>query len=148
MHRERRDDRPHGRPVDAVERHDPGLGQLRQQLYATENTNGERQQLTAFGLLLGGSAISTPGTGQTLSIAGLEVRLTDAFVSTSCSNSTIGVQLSWDAGTTWSTAVATPNLGSSILNGDYLLGSSSTTSDWGAHTWARNDFSDANFRVR
>ena len=44
--------------------------------------------------------------------------------------------------------VATPNLGTSILNGDYMLGSSSTTSDWGAHTWGRNDFSDTNFRVR
>ena len=117
-------------------------------IYATENTNGERQQWTTFGLLSGGSAIPTPGTGQVLTIAGLEVRLTDAFVSASCSNSTIGVQLSWDGGTTWSTAVATPNLGTSILNGDYTLGSNTSTSAWGAHTWGRNDFSDTNFRVR
>ncbi len=61
-------------------------------IYATENTNGEKQQFSTFGLLSGGSAIPTPGTGQVLTIAGLEVRLTDAFVSVSCSNSTIGVQ--------------------------------------------------------
>ena len=43
--------------------------------YANENTNGERQQLSTFGLLSGGSAIPTPGTGQALTIAGIEVRL-------------------------------------------------------------------------
>ena len=102
-------------------------------IYATENTNGEKQQFSTFGLLSGGSAIPTPGTGQVLTIAGLEVRLTDAFVSVTCSNSTIGVQLSWDGGTTWSTAVLTPNLGTSILNGDYMLGSSTSTGAWGGH---------------
>ena len=116
-------------------------------VYATENTNGEKQQLSTFGLLSGGSAIPTPGTGQVLTINGIEVRLSDAFLSASCSNSTIGVQLSWDAGTTWSTAVPTGNLGTSNLT-DYGLGSDSTTSGWGAHAWGRNDFSDANFRVR
>ncbi len=116
--------------------------------YANENTNAERQQLSTFGLLSGGAAIPTPGTGQALTIAGIEVRLTDAFVSASCSNTTIGVQLSWDNGTTWSTAVATPNLGTNTSNGDYLLGSSTSTTAWGARTWVRNDFSDANFRVR
>ena len=82
-----------------------------------------------------------------LTINGIEVRLSDAFVSASCSNSTIGVQLSWDAGTTWSTAVPTGSLGTSNLT-DYGLGSDSSTSGWGTHTWGRNDFSDANFRVR
>ncbi len=116
-------------------------------VYATENTNGEKQQLSTFGLLSGGSAIPTPGTGQALTINGIEVRLSDAFLSANCSNSTIGVQLSWDAGTTWSTAVATSTLGTNNQT-DYLLGSSSTTSDWGAHSWVRNDFSDTNFRIR
>ena len=117
-------------------------------IYATANTNGYKQQFGTFGLLSGGSAIPTPGTGQVLTIAGLEIRITDAFVSVSCSNSTIGIDLSWDGGTTWSTAVLTPNLGTSILNGDYTLGSSTSTGAWGGHTWSRNDFSDANFRVR
>ena len=31
-------------------------------VYATENTNAEKQQLSTFGLLSGGSAIPTPGT--------------------------------------------------------------------------------------
>jgi Flp pilus assembly protein TadG len=116
-------------------------------VYATENTNGEKQQLSTFGLLSGGAAIPTPGTGQALTITGVEVRLSDAFVSATCSNSTIGVQLSWDAGTTWSTALATGTLSTNNLFDD-LVGSSSSTTGWGAHTWVRNDFSDANFRVR
>ena len=91
-------------------------------VYATENTNGEKQQLSTFGLLSGGSAIPTPGTGQALTINGIEVRLSDAFVSATCNNSTIGVQLSWDAGTTWSTAVPTGNLGTNTSTGDYMLG--------------------------
>ena len=117
-------------------------------VYAQESTNGERQQWSTFGFLGGTSPIPTPGTNQSLAIKSVEVRLTDAFVSATCASSFIGVDLSWDAGTSWTNSIITPNLGTNTSNGDYVLGSGATTGPWGAHSWARNDFTDANFRVR
>ena len=61
--------------------------------YASEVTNSERQQLSAFGLLNRRLGDPDAGHGQALTIAGIEVRLTDAFVSAGCSNTTIGVEL-------------------------------------------------------
>jgi hypothetical protein len=55
----------------------------------------------------------------------------------------LGVDLSWNAGTTWSSE-KTQTL--STTNTSYLLG---TPSDkWGTHTWVPTDFSNANFRAR
>jgi Flp pilus assembly protein TadG len=117
-------------------------------IYATENTNGQAQQWSTFGLLSGGSAIPSPAANQVLTIRGIEIRLSDAFVSAACASSTIGVDLSWDSGVSWSTAVKTPSLGTNTSTGDYALGSSSATSAWGSRAWGRNDFSDTSFRVR
>ena len=116
--------------------------------YATENTNGQQQEWSTFGLLSGGSAIPNPAANQSLDITGLEVRLSDAFLSSSCAGSSIRVELSWDGGASWSAADATPALGTNPNSGDYTLGSSTSTADWGSHNWVRNNFSDANFRVR
>lgn len=113
--------------------------------YALATTNGQRQEWSAFGLQ---SGITNPGANQNLVVEGLEVRLTDAFVSASCSNSTIGVEVSWNGGTTWSTALVSPTLGTNTSSGDYILGVNTSTAAWGGHTWTRADFSDANFRVR
>ncbi len=115
--------------------------------YAQETTNGHQQQWANFGLLSGGSAIPSPGGNQVLTITGIEVRLQDAFVSASCPGSTIGVDLSWNGGGSWSTRVTTPSLGTSTTNGDYTLPTTNLAA-WGSRTWARNDFSDASFRVR
>ena len=99
-------------------------------------------------------------------MTGLEVRLSDAFIqsTTGCGALTnrIGVDLSWDNGTSWSTMVEAPTpppvtvtLGTNTSAGDYTLpatGGTTSTAVWGptptAHTWVRDDFTDANFRLR
>jgi len=116
--------------------------------YATANADGQQQQWYAFGLL---SGIPNAAGNQSLEITGLEVQLDDAFLSGSCSGSntsSISAAVSWDGGSSWSSPVATPALGSSSSSGDYTLGSSSSTSAWGSHSWNRGDFSDSDFRVR
>ena len=122
--------------------------QTNNNIYATENTNGQMQQWSTFGLLSGGSAIPSPGANQVLSITGIRSACRTRPCPRPAANSTIGVDLSWDGGGTWSTAVMTPSLGTNTSTGDYTLGSNSATSAWGSRTWGRNDFSDTNFRVR
>jgi Flp pilus assembly protein TadG len=122
-------------------------------VYARTNTNGATQQWSAFGFLSGGSppipAPITSGNPTTaINIIGLQVSIEDAFVSAACANSTIGVALSWNNGTNWSTIVNTANLGTNVSNGDYTLGNNNNTTPWGTHTWIRNDFADTSFRVR
>ena len=118
-------------------------------VYATENTNGEKQQLSTFGLLSGRSAIPTPGTGQALTINGhrgaplRRVRVRDLQQLDDRRPAVVGRRDDVVHGRR-----RPANLGTNTSTGDYMLGSSSTTSDWGAHAWGRNDFSDANFRVR
>jgi hypothetical protein len=53
------------------------------------------------------------------------------------------VQLSWNGGTSWTTAKTTANLTTSEAT--YTLGGAADT--WG-RTWSLGDFSNANFRVR
>jgi type II secretory pathway pseudopilin PulG len=55
----------------------------------------------------------------------------------------ICVQLSWDGGTTWTTAKTSNNLTTSLAT--YSLGGASDT--WG-RSWSDADFTNANFRVR
>lgn len=75
-------------------------------------------------------------------ITGLEIRL-DALVDSLATPAKLCVQLSWDGGATWTTALSTAGLTTSEAT--YILGSSSNT--WG-HTWSSADLSNANFRVR
>jgi hypothetical protein len=119
--------------------------------WARTTTNNATQQWGAYGLLSGGSPIPSPGAGQVLTIVGLQVRIQDAWLATACTNTRIDTALSWNNGGTWSSTVATPSLGTNQSNGDYTLpaaNGSTTTTAWGAHTWIRNDFTDANFRIR
>jgi Flp pilus assembly protein TadG len=126
-------------------------------IYARTSTTNFAQQWNTFHLVTGvaGSPIPSPGANQTLTILGLQVRLSDAFLSASCANSNIKVDLSWGNGsvgppTTWSTAIATPSLTTTNTT-DYTLpaaGGDTSTAAWGAHTWALNDFADGSFRVR
>ncbi len=115
--------------------------------YAQTATNGNLQQFGNLNLL-GGLAFNQSVTA----VNGLEVRLTDAFVTAACANSKIQVAVSWNAGTTWSTAVtATPALGTNTTTGDYTLGANNSLAAWtnaGHPTWTQSDLSDANFRVR
>ncbi len=121
--------------------------------YAQTSTNDFVQQWNNFDLTTGGNpAIPSPGGNQALSIVGLEVRLSDTFLSANCANSTVKVDLSWNNGngTSWSSQVATPNLATDN-RADYTLPSvngDTTTTAWGAHTWVRNDFTNTSFRVR
>ena len=84
--------------------------------------------------------ISLPG-GAT--VTGIEVRL-DAFVDSVGSNAPmICVQLSWDGGTTWTTAKQTPRLTTSEAT--YILGGPSE--NWG-RTWTLSNLTNTNFRLR
>jgi hypothetical protein len=75
-------------------------------------------------------------------VQGIQVRL-DARADSASNNPKICVQISWDGGTSWTTAKQTSNL--TTAEATYLLGSSSDT--WG-RTWALGNFSNTNFRVR
>jgi Putative Flp pilus-assembly TadE/G-like len=116
--------------------------------YGYSATNNQQQQWSTFNLTSGSGAVPNPAGNQALLIRGLEVNVTDAYVSASCSNSRFAVEVSWDGGSSWSTAQTTPTLGTNTNNGDYAFGSSSDVSSWGSHTWAYSDFTNANFRVR
>ena len=79
-------------------------------------------------------------TGAT--IDGIEMNIVARADSTTGSPK-ICVQLSWDGGSTWTSAKSTNNLTTS--SEVYSLGGSADT--WG-RTWSDANFSDANFRVR
>ena len=121
--------------------------------YLRTSTTNAVATFNTFGLLSGGGAIPTPAGNQALTIQGIEVRLSDTWVSAACTNLNVVVQLSWDGGTNW-----TPNtVGTYTTNNqqlttstsaDYTLGANNTLVPWGAHTWVRNDFSDTNFKIR
>jgi hypothetical protein len=83
--------------------------------------------------------ISVPSTD---AISGIEVRL-DGRADSSTGVSRFCVQVSWDGGSTWTTAQQTAELTSTTTT--YTLGGSSD--DWG-HSWANSEVSNANFRVR
>lgn len=82
--------------------------------------------------------VSIPGTV----IDGIEVRL-DARADATAGSPKICVQLSWDGGTTWTTAQQTGTLTTSEAT--YTLGGTANT--WG-RTWSTSNFTNANFRVR
>jgi uncharacterized protein YjdB len=75
-------------------------------------------------------------------VNGIEVRL-DAKVDSTGGAPKICVQLSWDGGTSWTTAKITSTL--TTNEATYVLGAAAD--NWG-RTWTPNDFSNNNFRVR
>jgi hypothetical protein len=83
--------------------------------------------------------ISVPG-GATIS--GIEVRL-DARADATSGSPRICVQLSWDGGASWTSALQTGTL--TTGEASYTLGGASST--WG-RTWSSGELSNANFRVR
>jgi hypothetical protein len=107
--------------------------------HATETTNGDRQIWRDLGLLDGIGDSNT-------SISGLEVRM-NTFINSSASSCQIEVEASWDGGTSWSSIAGTGAL-STTTSSTRTVGSSSSLGAWGSHEWVRDDFSDANFRVR
>ena len=81
---------------------------------------------------------------------GLGVRVTQMYVVVNYSQSgacQLGVELSWDGGTSWTTQKKSSNLSSAPAT--YIFGKSSDTwTSSPSHTWAISDFSLANFRAR
>ncbi len=75
-------------------------------------------------------------------IQGIQVRL-DARADATSGSPKICVQLSWDGGTTWTTARSTTTL--STTETTYTLGSSSD--NWG-RTWTLANLNNANLRIR
>lgn len=75
-------------------------------------------------------------------IDGIDVRL-DARVDNTAGAPRMCVQLSWDGGTTWTTAKTTNNLTTSEVA--YTLGNASDT--WG-RSWTETDLTNSNFRLR
>jgi hypothetical protein len=75
-------------------------------------------------------------------VQGIEVRL-DARADATGGSPRICVQISWDGGTTWTTAKQTSTL--SATETTYTLGSLNDL--WG-RTWTAGDFTNANFRIR
>lgn len=82
--------------------------------------------------------INIPGS----TILGIEVRL-DAKVESASSAPKLCVQLSWNGGSSWTTAKQTGTL--TTTEQSYLLGGASDT--WG-RAWTLSQLSNANFRVR
>jgi hypothetical protein len=98
--------------------------------YATTNTDGATTTLYNHDFPISGNTIG----GITIQ---LEVAAIDA-------GGTIDVQLSWDGGTSWTSAKAT----SVLTTGDTVVTLGSNSDKWGRSAWSAADFSDANFRVR
>lgn len=82
---------------------------------------------------------SIPGTA---TIRGIQVRL-DAKVDSTSSSPKMCVQLSWNGGSSWTSAKSTATL--TTTEASYTLGSATDT--WG-RTWSADNFSNASFRVR
>jgi hypothetical protein len=87
-----------------------------------------------------GYAFGLPGT--VTSVDGLTVRA-DAGMNNNGGTSVLCVELSWDGGTTWTTAKSVTLSGAAIATN--TLGSTSDT--WG-HTWTAGQLTTTNFRVR
>ena len=137
--------------MDRLERDAQRQRSLNDNIYARTSTTTRPAVGHGFGLTSGGRRLPSPGAGQTLTIVGLEVRLSDTSGSRPVHELPRKVDLSWNSGTTWGTAIASPDPDDASPvrardlpppAGDRYLGSG------GAHSWTRNDFSDANFRVR
>jgi hypothetical protein len=96
------------------------------------STSKDRHVLSNFGF-------SVPGGS---SIQGIEVKLNSRVDSTS-GTPRFCVQLSWNGGASWTTAITSGTL--STAETIYIVGGVSNT--WG-RTWTNTDFNDANFRVR
>lgn len=113
-------------------------------LYAVDNNSGtnngtsctattkDKHRFFNYGITVSGGA----------TIQGIEVRLQAKADSTGGSPH-VCVELSWDGGTTWTTAKSTATLSTTELT--YILGGA--TDKWG-RTWSVSELSNTNFRVR
>src|SRR5262245_8919983 len=96
------------------------------------STGRDRHRFLNYGLTLPAGA----------AIDGIEVRL-DAKVDSTSGSPRMCVELSWDGGLSWTAALVTPTLSTSMTT--RMLGGTANT--WG-RAWSVSELSDANFRVR
>lgn len=96
------------------------------------NSGKDKHRFYNYGISLPGAAV----------IQGIEVRL-DAKADSTSGSPKLCVQLSWDGGTTWTTAKSTSIL--STAEQTFILGGAMDT--WG-HAWTTSQLSNASFRVR
>ena len=97
--------------------------------YATTNSGANHQYAD--------HSLVVPGSN---TIQGIIIKLE---LSGTTGAGTVDVQLSWDGGSSWTSAKSTPTL--STTDAVYTLGSPSDL--WG-RSWSTSDFSNANFRIR
>lgn len=98
------------------------------------NAGKDRHRFWDFGL-------GVPGTVS--AVDGIQVRA-DLGMNNNGGTNQVCIELSWDGGTSWTTARSQALTGGSTIT-TYTLGSPSDT--WG-RTWTGANFSNANFRVR
>ena len=113
-------------------------------------TNGSQQQWTTFNF-----TNNTPQIPVGATINGIDLQI-GAFLSGTgavSTNCTIGVELSWNNGTNWSSIQSTPTGAGSLTTTKtvFPIGSQANTTAWGAHPWVQPDFANTgsqSFRVR
>jgi hypothetical protein len=97
------------------------------------NAGKDRHRYWDFGL-------GVPAT--VVAVNGIQVRA-DVGMNNTTGTNQVCIQLSWDAGTTWTTAKSVALAGTAIST--YAFGAANDT--WG-RTWLGSNFSNANFRLR
>ena len=78
-----------------------------------------------------------------VTITGVQTRL-DWWLDSNLGTNSLGVELSWNGGVSWTSAKSITDEPTSIFNSDTLGGSADL---WG-HAWTASELSSANFRVR
>jgi hypothetical protein len=128
-------------------------------LYATVTNFTSQQQFGGFGLTGGGVIPANVRTSAGALINGaIQLQVRARAMVTGCS---IGADLSWNGGTTWTTSGTTPanptkkatltTVDSLVTLGPATAPATSSAGDatnWWGHSWTYNDFSDASFRIR
>ncbi len=100
--------------------------------YASATSNNSTHEWGTFGF--DGTVPSSAA------IDGIQVRLSDLFQTGTgvSSNCQVRVELSWNGGTSWSSAQLTSTINGNSTS-DYVVGAAADTVGWGSHSWARND---------
>jgi hypothetical protein len=122
----------------------PSNGHTDDGLFAVDNNSGTNSNSSCTNIrkdrhIYYTFNINVPG-GATIN--GFEVRL-DARADSTSGSPHLCVQLSWNGGTTWTTAKQTTNLTTGEVT--YILGG--PTDNWG-RLWATGELSNTSFRVR
>jgi len=127
-----------GYEVNPANAHADGGG-VAQDVNSGTNNSGSCTQNSKDKHLFYDFNISLPGSAV---VKGIEVRL-DALADSTSSSPQICVQVSWNGGTTWTTAKQTTTLTTSEAT--YILGGPADT--WG-RTWTLANLTNTNFRIR